>query len=195
MNHKKLLTQYFEILDIWNKKLKLIGLSLTKEKILAQSLDLLAFAKQYANLNSSCLIDIGAGAGLIGLIWGIEEKIGQIFFVERSSNRATFLKYASLTLKMKNEIFFGDIRNFAPIIKTEFDNVIITAQAFSTILFLLDSMKDNILTYNPKIILLKQSTVDLEIANALLKYDFDYKTESCEYGVKMIIRDIKIKAL
>lgn len=218
-DEEKKLEKYFDFLQIWNKKLKLVGNSIEPDKILQQTYMLYSFTKKTLaernisqTLEHSTLIDIGAGAGLIGVIWKIWHAVENVIFVERSANRAMFLRHVCSHLNLTHNcigngtdkdtgnctVMTQDIKTIS-IDTSQSSQIrsnklqptyIITAQAFATILVLLECI-DHLLYLNPEIFLLKQTDIEDELSLAQTKYTFSYKTEKSSFGTLINIYNIK----
>lgn len=191
-----MLEEYLQLLRLWNRRYRFMSRSVQVEKLIAQARMLLAFAKKHCNLNHKISVDIGSGYGMPGMIWAID-GLQNIHFVERSDNRAAFLNYVNFKLNFKHQVHNKDIRkiNRADLYNTNNNDLsdkslLITAQAFSTINFLLTSIEQLIDT-NTDIFLLKTSNIDYELQEAKENFDFKAQTEIVKFGTLIWIYNIK----
>ncbi|GEM_PF-738629 len=94
---KRDLEAYSLLLAGWNKKRNLISRNQTKniEEHLADSLSVSGFLGKN-------IMDLGSGGGLPGIPLAIQSPKKNIFLVERSEFKASFLLHATTRLKLKN---------------------------------------------------------------------------------------------
>jgi len=92
---KQLREQYFKELDAWNKVHRIFGSN--RQEIYKQSVEALSFLKK-EHLDTTVLVDVGAGAGFLAFAWICEGFGDFAYIVEPSLKPATFMRYFLSTL-------------------------------------------------------------------------------------------------
>ena len=104
------LTEYFELLMRWTKRVDLVAPAEAAELLDRHLLDSLAALLAIENSHSPTpnfrVLDIGSGAGLPGLIWAITRPEWKLLLCEPRQKRVDFLKEVRRSLNVANvEIF------------------------------------------------------------------------------------------
>jgi 16S rRNA (guanine527-N7)-methyltransferase len=126
------------------------------------------------------IIDVGAGAGLPGVVLGIL-GIENIILVECDERKTSFLQEVSRLLNLNLEIINDRVENLSIV-----SNVMVS-RGFSALGNILD--KTNNIQFS-RILLLKGKNAELEIAHAKKDWEFDCKKHQSITSMDSYILDI-----
>ncbi len=133
------LFQYAKLIEKWNRVYNLTAIRSANEVITHHLLDSLAVVPKvdavltgYAKPH---ILDVGAGAGLPGLVWAIARPHWQITLVDTVQKKAAFMQQAAASLGLSNARAIHD-RVEALRVERTFD--LITSRAFSSLKLLID---------------------------------------------------------
>ncbi len=129
------LEQYADLILKWNKVYNLTAIRNRDELLVRHFLDSLAVLpcldvlQLQENESALRVLDVGAGAGLPGLVWAIVRPNWQIHLVDTVQKKAAFMLQAAANLGLKNvQVHHARVENLN---LPPFD--IITSRAFSSI--------------------------------------------------------------
>jgi len=159
------LSEYVDLLLKWNAKINLISKNSVDEIWVRHVLDS-AQAMNYMKKSQKTL-DVGSGAGFPGLILSIL-GVKNITLVDSDQRKCSFLLEAARLLNLKVRVINDRVEN---INDEEFD--VVTARGFASI----DRVfREVVRIKSNKILLLKGKNHDLDIQEALQKWEFEYIT-------------------
>jgi len=138
---------YIKLLQKWNKVHNLISCSDLDEiidKHIIDSLSVVPYIKSYLNKNSITknIIDVGAGAGLPGIILAISLPDVPVTMIDSNNKKVAFIHQAITELKIKNAKAINERVEFLEK-KQDFQNnfSIIVSRAFSSIVNFIELTK------------------------------------------------------
>ena len=138
---------YIKLLQKWNKVHNLISCSDLDEiidKHIIDSLSVVPYIKSYLNKNSITknIIDVGAGAGLPGIILAISLPDVPVTMIDSNIKKVAFIHQAITELKIKNAKAINERVEFLEK-KQDFQNnfSIIVSRAFSSIVNFIELTK------------------------------------------------------
>jgi 16S rRNA (guanine527-N7)-methyltransferase len=128
------LFKYGQLIQKWNRVYNLTAIRNNRELITHHLLDSLAVLPEISFALQSTpearILDVGAGAGLPGLVLAIAQPNWQVTLIDTVQKKAAFMQQAIATLGLKNaQAVHGRVEEFQA--KTPFD--LICSRAFSTI--------------------------------------------------------------
>ncbi len=110
------LCTYLELLMNWNKAMNLVGAKTWQEcleKLLVDSFHVAIFLQKLNMTNNPTSWDLGAGAGLPGVVLRMLWNDGPYYMVEAREKRSLFLQTVLTRIKLKNtHVFHGRAENF-----------------------------------------------------------------------------------
>lgn len=193
-------TDYFSLLDRWNKKMNLTAIRDRDAMIVKHLLDSLVvyylIEQQNSNLNISCpTIDFGSGAGIPGLILAIANPSMKLVSVDKSKKKIAFQQEVVRRLKLFNVKTLSErLENLAN--QTEFKNTfdLIITRAFDQIKDIL-GLADLFLSEKGKLILWKgikwKQELDEVEESIKLKFDlvdvYDYQFPQYQLGGSLLL--------
>ena len=125
--HKLML--YLDKLLFWNKAYNLTAIKQPKEALIKHILDCLAILP---HLKSGKLLDIGTGAGLLGVVIAICEPNREVTVLDSNQKKIRFIRQSVSELKLTNVTPVASrIENFVPQEHEKFE--VITSRAFASL--------------------------------------------------------------
>lgn len=94
------LSGFADVLDVWSRKTNLLSCASSRELVDRHFLDSLAIAPLLPK--AGLLVDLGSGAGFPGLPLAIQRPDQPVLLVEARRKRASFLREARRTLRLRN---------------------------------------------------------------------------------------------
>ncbi len=160
----------FEVLFLkWQKTINLI--SKNSVPFLWQR-HILDSVQLYPYVKNKVVLDLGSGGGFPALIMAIlakENCSAKFFLAERDERKAAFLREVIRKFSLNAEVVNKSIENINPF---KFD--VITSRALAEIEKIL-TLSSHLLQKNSILFLMKGRNADIEIKQALLKYNFDFE--------------------
>ncbi|MBI2839609.1 MAG: class I SAM-dependent methyltransferase [Acidobacteria bacterium] len=101
---------YLDLLLRWNTKVNLVSRRAEREKIRGELVAPLLRAVKIAGPLEGQLVDVGAGSGMGGVLFGLANEALRVSFVERVRKKAVFIKEAcrALGLDMRTRVLDRD---------------------------------------------------------------------------------------
>jgi 16S rRNA (guanine527-N7)-methyltransferase len=176
---------YCRLLKIWNSSINLVqGKTLDNvlERHVMDSLQICGTLQK-----TEPIVDIGSGAGFPGVILamcGFEKVV----LCEKNIKRASFLIFVKSSLKLRYQIFVGDIHKFAGC------NFTSVSRAFGSLRNLCSIMTK---IGSPNGVFHKGISCSQEIKDACDFFDFEYEVRrsvTCKQGAIVILTNVREKA-
>lgn len=163
--HKKL-ESYVALIEKWQRSVNLVSNSTLPNIWLRHVVD--CFQLSVLVDKSDCVMDLGSGAGLPGIILAITGF--SVTMVESDTKKVAFLREAARVLGLNTAIHNQRVEG------VNIDNVqVITARAFASVSMILMLLESK-LTSSHKILLLKGKNYIDELMEAEAHHTFDVKT-------------------
>jgi len=105
--HYVQMARYLELMREWNEKFNLTAITDPDQMVSKHVLDALTYLALWSNPPTS-LIDVGAGAGIPGLILAIVWPETQITLVESIGKKCTFMRHVASELGLSNVTVIND---------------------------------------------------------------------------------------
>jgi 16S rRNA (guanine527-N7)-methyltransferase len=96
------LLHYRDLLAEWNVRVDLVAPASAEEMLRAHVLDSLLLLVMVDPPQGGAVADVGSGAGLPGLVWGVARPDLQVVLLEPRQKRAAFAERAALQLRIPN---------------------------------------------------------------------------------------------
>ena len=133
------LFKYAQLIEKWNRVYNLTAIRSANEVITHHLLDSLAVVSKVDAVLEGCatphVLDVGAGAGLPGLVWAIARPHWQITLIDTVQKKAAFMQQAAASLGLGNARAVHDRVELFHAARP-FD--LITSRAFSSMALLTD---------------------------------------------------------
>ena len=174
---------YIKLIDIYQKKVNLIGKS-TRDKIWSRHiLDSAQILKLLPKENAEYyIIDVGTGAGFPGIVLTILGR-NDIILCENNQKKVSFLSAVTKECQLKIKIFKGRIESYKNI-----NTRIIVSRAFAPLKFLLNSIK-HIIKSDTILIIHKGEKYLAELADARKCFSFSFQCyDSITHPLAKIIK-------
>ena len=127
---QKTMVAYLDLLGKWNRTYNLTAITDPTEMVISHLLDSLAVLPWLPETDRLRLLDVGAGAGLPGLILAIARPEWAVVLLESRQKKAAFLRQASIELGVRNvEVAAMRVEDYRP--AAAFDVVI--SRAFASL--------------------------------------------------------------
>ena len=158
---------YAKLIEKWNRVYNLTAIRSANEVITHHLLDSLAVVSKVdavlEGYETPRVLDVGAGAGLPGLVWAIARPHWQITLIDTVQKKAAFMQQAAASLGLGNARAIHDrVESFQA--ERPFD--LITSRAFSSLTLLID-LSQHLLAENGHYAALKgRVEVDQAVPNA-----------------------------
>ncbi len=159
------LSEYVEILLKWNSKINLISRNSEDDIWIRHMLDSAQVAR-FINKPQK-ILDIGSGAGFPGMVLSIL-GVDDVTLLDSDQRKCSFLLEVARLLQLKLTVINDRVEN---ICDKKFD--VVTTRGFSSIDKVLECV--DVIQTN-RILLLKGKNYELELQEALQKWDFEYIT-------------------
>lgn len=160
------LREYEKLALKWNGTINLISNLTIKEFWMRHVVDSIQLLQFIENKNI-CLVDVGSGAGLPGMVLSIA-GVENVILIESDSRKAAFLLQASRLSTNKITIINERIEN------VNLECNILTARALANLTNIVDITKN--ITVSDKYLFLKGETYLNEINELEKKFRFEYNT-------------------
>lgn len=98
---KVTIKKYLNLVFLWNQKINLTGAKSPEDFCLHHILDCY-WASENFKRDKEEWLDVGSGSGLPGIVWGIFRPHWELFLVEGSRKKASFLNRVVSSLDLKN---------------------------------------------------------------------------------------------
>ena len=172
--------KYENLLREWSTKMNLVAPS-TLADIRTRHIDDSAQLANFIPKNVN-IIDLGSGAGFPGVVLAI---LGwNVTCIESITKKTNFLNTLKQELDLPNlNIVNERIENFLSKTPVNAGNYIFTARAFAPLVKIFDYTHKK----HCRLFLLKGREIETEIANAKIKYRFDYELHKSTTGDGFII--------
>lgn len=95
------LQKYASLLKEWNEKMNLTAITDEEQVVEKHFYDCLLPLK-YLSLDDKAVADLGTGAGFPGMVWAIVNPKCQMFLVEATGKKCTFLEEVKKQLSLQN---------------------------------------------------------------------------------------------
>lgn len=135
------LNRYADLILKWNKVYNLTAIRQRDELITHHLLDCLAVLPsvqrhlENAGVSKPRVLDVGAGAGLPGLVWAIMNPSWQVSTIDTVQKKAAFMRQAAANLELPNvQVFHDRVEQFQD--SEGFD--VICSRAFSSMVLFVD---------------------------------------------------------
>lgn len=135
------LNRYADLILKWNKVYNLTAIRQRDELITHHLLDCLAVLPsvqrqlENAGVSKPRVLDVGAGAGLPGLVWAIMNPSWQVSTIDTVQKKAAFMRQAAANLELPNvQVFHDRVERFQD--PEGFD--VICSRAFSSMVQFVD---------------------------------------------------------
>jgi len=166
----KRLEQYVELISKWSAKINLIGKSTRDEIWNRHIIDSLQLSEYTSNHKT--IVDLGAGAGLPGLVIAIQQSSSHVTLIESNQKKAQFMKTVVRTLDLKNVSVICDrIENVE-----NYQADIIISRALANLDLLLQ-LSSKIRHQNSECVFLKGKTYTNEINAAKANWEMTIDTK------------------
>ena len=177
--------KYIKLLDIYQKKVNLIGKS-TRNNIWSRHILVSAqILKLLPNENKEySIIDVGTGAGLPGIVLTILGR-NDIILCENNHKKVSFLSAVTKECQLKVQIFKGKIESY-----NNKKVKIIVSRAFAPLNFLLKSIKH--MTNPDTILVIHKGEKYLEELEVARKY-YEFSSQCYDSVTNPLAKIIKIK--
>lgn len=125
------LQQYLEQLAKWNQTYNLTAVRDPAQMVSRHILDSLSIVAPIQELPAPTpLLDVGAGAGLPGLVLAIARPQWEVHLIDSNGKKARFMRHVQRTLSLGNvQIFEGRAEDF----ETDQRYAVITSRAFTSL--------------------------------------------------------------
>ena len=176
---------YIEYLKLWNAKLNLVSRETLDDVYNRHILDCMQISRYLKK--DYCIIDVGSGAGLPGVILSI---LGyhHVLLCEQNFKKCVFLHDMKVQLGLDYDIYNGDIYDYY-IISEESCRVVLVARAFASLSRLIDVMTQLKVERG---VFHKGEHYRSEIAEAQKLYDFKYEVKHSETNEQSVILIINL---
>lgn len=131
------ITRYIEILSMWNKKMNLVQENTLGDVFFRHVLDC-AQVTEFLD-RSDCIIDVGSGAGLPGVILSIL-GFQNVTLCEKNFKKCVFLEDVKGQLGLDCKIYDGDVFEM-PVLSEVVSRSVLVSRAFGSLLGLLTVME------------------------------------------------------
>ena len=116
---KQRLLHYLSLIEHWNSRVDLVSPALPEVLIERHLIDSIAGWLVLAGMvgipSNSAYLDVGSGAGLPGVVWGIIETNRRVILCEPRNKRAIFLKEVRRELGLENiEVLVTRVEDIEP---------------------------------------------------------------------------------
>lgn len=113
------LFKYGQLIQKWNRVYNLTAIRSNRELVTHHLLDSLAVLPQVEAglqaLSAPCILDVGAGAGLPGIVWAIARPQWQITLIDTVQKKAAFMQQAIASLGLSNAAaVHGRVEDYSP---------------------------------------------------------------------------------
>jgi 16S rRNA (guanine527-N7)-methyltransferase len=105
--HYTQMASYLELLREWNEKFNLTAITDPEQMVSKHVLDALTYLAFWSNPPQS-IIDVGAGAGIPGIILAMVWPETQITLVESIGKKCTFMRHVATELNLSNVTVVND---------------------------------------------------------------------------------------